>query len=524
MLIEATNIKKAIGEKVLFEIPKWIIYPGERIGIVGLNGSGKTTLLTILAGKEEADTGSVVINSPIGFIEQLPENQETTSLSGGEETKQRIQEAFQMETGLLFADEPTSHLDQDGRAYLEKRLKQFAGGALIVSHDRAFLNAVCTKIVELENGVVHFYSGNYDAYREQKEIEKMTAESEYITYEKEKRRLKKVAEATEKRAAKVKKAPSRMGNSEARLHKMGDQRAKKKLGENVKNVEQRLQHLDVKTKPIELAPIKIKLDKGREIHQKIVLSGSKVSKGFGTKQLLENAEFTLYNHSRTALIGANGVGKTTLIKMIIEQDKHIQQAKNVEIGYFSQKLDGLDESQSILENVMKESIHEEDFVRMLLARLLFKGQDVYKKVAVISGGEKNKVSMAKLLVSSANVLIFDEPTNYLDLASIEAVESALKSYEGTVLFVSHDPQFVENIATHYWQISDKKIKMWEPETLEVSPELVQDAGETLLTSEEKMLIENRLSALLGRISMPSKKDNVLELEKEYQELTQKLKE
>ncbi|MEG2601528.1 MAG: ATP-binding cassette domain-containing protein, partial [Carnobacterium sp.] len=260
-----------------------------------------------------------------------------------------------------------------------------------------------------------------------------------------------------------------------------------------------------------------------EIHQKIVLSGSKVSKGFSTKQLLENAEFTLYNHSRTALIGANGVGKTTLIKMIIEQDKHIQQAKNVQIGYFSQKLDGLDESQSILENVMKESIHEEDFVRMLLARLLFKGQDVYKKVAVISGGEKNKVSMAKLLVSSANVLIFDEPTNYLDLASIEAVESALKSYEGTILFVSHDSQFVENIATHYWQISDKKIKMWEPETLEVSPELVQDAGATLLTSEEKMLIENRLSALLGRISMPSKKDNVLELEKEYQELTQKLK-
>lgn len=279
----------------------------------------------------------------------------------------------------------------------------------------------------------------------------------------------------------------------------------------------------MKTKPIELAPIKIKLDKGREIHQKIVLSGSKVSKGFSTKQLLENAEFTLYNHSRTALIGANGVGKTTLIKMIIEQDKHIQQAKNVEIGYFSQKLDGLDESQSILGNVMKESIHEEDFVRMLLARLLFKGQDVYKKVAVISGGEKNKVSMAKLLVSSANVLIFDEPTNYLDLASIEAVESALKSYEGTILFVSHDSQFVENIATHYWQINDKKIKMWEPETLEVSPELVQDAGATLLTSEEKMLIENRLSALLGRISMPSKKDNVLELEKEYQELTQKLK-
>ncbi|MEG2505457.1 MAG: ATP-binding cassette domain-containing protein [Carnobacterium sp.] len=222
-------------------------------------------------------------------------------------------------------------------------------------------------------------------------------------------------------------------------------------------------------------------------------------------------------------VGVNGVGKTTLIKMIIEQDKHIQQAKNVQIGYFSQKLDGLDESQSILENVMKESIHEEDFVRMLLARLLFKGQDVYKKVAVISGGEKNKVSMAKLLVSSANVLIFDEPTNYLDLASIEAVESALKSYEGTILFVSHDSQFVENIATHYWQISDKKIKMWEPETLEVSPELVQDAGATLLTSEEKMLIENRLSALLGRISMPSKKDNVLELEKEYQELTQKLK-
>ncbi|MGX7417952.1 ribosomal protection-like ABC-F family protein [Carnobacterium gallinarum] len=526
MLVEVKNSRKAIGEKLLFDIPNWSIYAGERIGIVGRNGEGKTTLLNVIAKRSEADSGEIQLNGSIGFIEQLPDQLDTQTLSGGEATKQRIQDVFQMNPGIIFADEPTSHLDRDGRRYLEKAFRQFQGGALIVSHDRDFLNQVCTKIVELEAGKVGFYQGNYDAYQQQKKNEIQTAEADYQAYEKEKKRLAKVADATHRRAEKVRNAPRRMGNSEARLHKMGNQRAKKKLGEAVENIESRMEHLEVKKKPVHLAPIKIKMTKGQAIHQDIVLSGSKVSKKFDKRILLNEADFTLYNHSRTALIGGNGVGKTTLIQLILADEAGIQLAKNVHFGYFSQKLDSLDDEETLVANVMKESVHNEDFVRMLLARLLFKGQDVFKKVKQISGGERNKISMAKLLVSGANVLIFDEPTNYLDIASIEAIEEAMLSYEGTILFVSHDQTFVETVATHRWELKEQKVKMSlvEPEPLEMDVQLQQATStEKQLLPEERMLIENKISGLLGRISMPHKKDNVEKLEAEYQELLKQLK-
>lgn len=524
MLVEVKNSKKSIGEKNLFDIKNWTIYAGERIGIVGQNGTGKTTLLNVLAKRVEPDMGEIRLNGSIGFIEQLPDLVDGETLSGGEDTKRRIQEVFQQNPGILFADEPTSHLDTDGRHYLEKELLHFQGAALIVSHDRAFLNKVCTKIVELEAGVVHFYPGDFDQYQQQKEIEKQTAEAEYTAYEKEKHRLAKVADATHRRAEKVRNAPRRMGNSEARLHKMGNQRAKKALGQVVENVEKRIQHLDVKHKPIELAPIKIKLAKGQEIHQDIVLSGSQVSKHFAKRVILDKVDFTLYNHSRTALIGGNGVGKTTLIKMILDGEAGIQSVKNVQFGYFSQKLDSLDEQKTVLENVMAESVHEEVFVRMLLARLLFKGASVFKKVATISGGERNKISMAKLLVSNANVLIFDEPTNYLDMASIEAIEEAMLSYEGTILFVSHDEAFVERLSTHRWEIKQRQVKMSiVGEEVKARPVEVE-MNENQLTTEERLILETQISALLGRLSMPGKKDDLQQLEADYQALVKKLKE
>ena len=524
MLLEVKQIEKTIGEKTLFTIPEWHIYEGDRIGIVGRNGSGKTTLMNILAQKEEPDTGFVQLNSMTGFIEQLPDHEPLDTLSGGEQTKQQINRALSIQSGILFADEPTSHLDTDARHYLEKQLKQFSGAVLVVSHDRAFLNRVCNRIVEIEEGKVQFYTGNYEDYQAQKELEKDFAQQEYEAYTKEKKRLKKAMVNTHQKSENVRKAPKRMGNSEARLHKMGDQGARKTLDRAVGNYEKRMEHLEVKEKPIDLPPVKIQLDKGREIHNPILISGTKIQKKFGSRVLFDNTEFQLLNHSRTALIGSNGSGKTTLIKMLLHEEKGVHLAKNVHFGYFSQSLDLLDESETILENVMKKSTKEEPFVRMLLARLLFRGDAVFKPVSVLSGGEKNKVSLALLLVSDANVLVLDEPTNYLDIASMEAIEEALTGYGGTILFVSHDEQFVKNVATHIWQIKDQKVLTSEVDTeYETFSQQEKPEKKSVAAKEELLVLENRLNAVISQLSLLKEKESKDQLEEEYTALLQRIR-
>lgn len=521
MLVEIKAIKKSVGGRVLVEIDNWQIEDGDRIGIVGANGSGKTTLLNLLSNKEVPDRGSIRSFSPIGYLEQLPDAVAGATVSGGEETKRKLQKAFELGSGILLADEPTSHLDKDNRLYLEKAIKQFNGAVLVVSHDRTFLNQVCTKIVELERGKTYFYEGNYDDYLNQKELKQHTEQAEYHQYEKEKKRLKQVARETETRSSKIRKAPKRMGNSEARLHKMGDQKAKKKLGQLAKNAEKRLDQLDVKQAPTELANIKIKLAKGKTLHAPILLSATKLTKKIDERILLNQLDFSLVNHSKTALIGGNGVGKTTLLKLIIENSPEIQKVKNLSIGYFSQKLELLEEESTILENVMKESVHDETFVRMLLARLLFRKQDVYKKVHLLSGGEKNKVSLAKLLVSDANLLLLDEPTNYLDIPSLKAVEEALMAYEGTLLFVSHDETFNQKIATHYWEIKQQKLTMWEAEK---NKETSDKKIPVKQSADEKLVLETQLTAIIGKLSNPNPKEDRQKLENEYQTLLKKLKE
>lgn len=524
VLLEVKQIEKSIGEKTLFTIPEWHIYEGDRIGIVGRNGSGKTTLLNILAQKEEPDTGFVQLNGMAGFIEQLPDHEPLDTLSGGEQTKQQINRALSIQSGILFADEPTSHLDTDARHYLEKQLKHFSGAVLVVSHDRAFLNRVCNRIVEIEEGKVHFYTGNYESYQAQKEQEKDFAQQEYEAYTKEKKRLKKAMISTHQKSENLRKAPKRMGPSEARLHKMGGQDSRKTLDKAVGNYEKRMEHLEVKEKPVDLSPVKIQLDKGREIHNSILISGTKIQKKFGSRVLFDNAEFQLLNHSRTALIGPNGSGKTSLIKMMLQAEKGIHLAKNIHFGYFSQSLDLLDESETILENVMKKSTKEESFVRMLLARLLFKGNAVFKPISVLSGGEKNKVSLALLLASDANVLILDEPTNYLDIASMEAIEEALKGYEGTILFVSHDEQFVNNVATHIWQIKDRKVLAKEVDTDDETFSQQEKPEKKNVASEEELLVlENRLNAVISKLSLLPEKEPKDQLEEEYSTLLQQIR-
>jgi len=536
LLVECRNLKKSFGDRLILDIENLCIYDQDRIGIVGVNGSGKTTLLKLLSQKIEPDEGWVKLHGKCSYISQLEPPEEETipqemasrfrvpqtyreSMSGGEKTRFKLAASLSQNNAIIFADEPTSNMDIEGIELVENSLAEFSGALVLISHDRDLLDRLCTKIIEIEGGKIKTYSGNYSEYVKQKTEERELAQFEYEQYIKEKKRLERVIISTREKVKSMRKTPRRMGNSEARLHKMGNQKAKANLERAIKNVEARIRHLEVKEKPPKIEKIKLDIGDVQKIYSKVIIEGRGLNKSFGEKIIFQDAEFKIENGAKVGLIGPNGCGKTTLLKMILNQEPPIKIAPNVRIGYFSQELSILEENKSILDNVMAESIYDESFVRIILARLLFKGDSVHKKVGILSGGERVKASFAKIICSDFNLLILDEPTNYLDLNSLEVVEEVLREYEHTLLFVSHDRRFINSVANQIMIIENHKIKTFKGSYEEylASRTEVRDRKKEQVEAEI-LLLETRLTEVISKISMPSKKDDPELLEIEYREI------
>ena len=231
---------------------------------------------------------------------------------------------------------------------------------------------MCSKIIELENGKIKIYNGNYNFYKHQKQLERERQNFEYSQFVKDKRGLEEAIVDKKHHKASMRKTPKRMGNSEARLHRLGNQKAEKNVDNGVKSLKSRLEKLEIKDKPLDICKTKVDIQKTEKLHSKILIKGSKVDKCFDSKNILDKADFQICNGWKVALIGENGCGKTTLIRMIIDKDSNISSSKTLKIGYFNQDLSILDEEKNILENVMNDSIYDETFTRILLARLLFK--------------------------------------------------------------------------------------------------------------------------------------------------------
>lgn len=541
LLIECSNIKKSFGDRLILDINNLKIYSEDRIGIVGVNGAGKTTLIDILSKRLDPDEGWVKVYGSYSYISQLekPESSIVSrdmaskfgvecnwneNMSGGEKTRFKLALALSSKSELIFADEPTSNMDIDGIEILEKKFKEYKGALVIISHDRSFLDNLCNKILEVEDGKIKVYNGNYSFYAEKKKEELKRAEFEYEEYIKEKKRLSEAIVNIKQKSSSIKSPPKRMGNSEARLHKMGGQKARANLDRAVKNIEKRIDHLKPLEKPKNHEKIKIDIDDSEKIYSKVIIEGKNITKAFCEKVIFHKAEFKIFNNSKTALIGPNGCGKSTLIKMIMDRDESIKIAKGARIGYFSQDMSILKEDLSIIENVMEESVHDETFARILLARLLFKRDDVYKKVSMLSGGERVKVSFAKIILQDNNLLILDEPTNYIDINSLEVMEKVLCDYGNTLLFVSHDRRFISSIADTIMTIENKKINTFRGSYKEyLDRKNIPSISSKEEIEKEIFILNNRLSEIIGRLSMPTKKDDIVKLDEEYNEVLAKLK-
>ena len=363
------------------------------------------------------------------------------TLSGGQKTRVALGKLLLLEPDLLILDEPTNHLDLASIQWLETYLSNYKGSVLIVSHDRYFLDRIADKVIELDHGKATVFKGNYSDYAQKKELLRRDAIKQYENYQQTVRHQEQVIEKLRSfnREKSIKRAESR----EKMLEKMTP------VDKPV--TEQKSMHFS-------LVPEK---ESGKD-----VLRVENFRKSFGNLHLFQGVSFELFRGERVALIGKNGTGKTTLLKMLCELEAPDQGTAvfgtNVELGYYDQEHNVLHEEKTIFDEIHDDYPDLNNTkIRNVLAAFLFTGDDVYKKISLLSGGEKGRVSLAKLMLSKANLLLLDEPTNHLDIDSKEILEDALNHYTGTVLYVSHDRYFIQKTATRILDLTNEHILSYD---------------------------------------------------------------
>ena len=523
MLLACSHVDKKFNDVPLFSDVTFHINEMERVALVGSNGAGKTTLLRIIAGELTADSGEITTakDKTIGYLpQQLGYHSENSiyeellevkseivdldrsirnmeeqmqhvsgkdlesllekyhrlqtefeakdgyacksqimgiinglgfggkdmeqcinTLSGGQRTRVALGKLLLLEPDLLILDEPTNHLDLPSIQWLENYLSSYKGGVMIVSHDRYFLDRIAEKVVEIENGKAVSFTGNYSVYAEKKEQLRHTQLKEYENYIRNVKHQEDVIEKLRSfnREKSIKRAESR-----------------EKMLEKMTPVEKPVEAQ--KTMHFELTPEKTS---GND-----VLYVDDFSKSFGEKHLFEHISFDIHRGERAAIIGKNGTGKTTLLKILYELEAAesgiAKLGTNVEIGYYDQEHNVLHDDKTIFDEIHDDYPDLNNTrIRNVLAAFLFTGDDVYKKISLLSGGEKGRVSLAKLMLSKANFLLLDEPTNHLDIESKEILEEALNQYTGTVLYVSHDRYFINKTATRIMELTEHKLLSYQ---------------------------------------------------------------
>ncbi|SFE37537.1 macrolide transport system ATP-binding/permease protein [Paenibacillus algorifonticola] len=577
--LELRHIEIAVQDRLLGKLDGvWELGDRDRVGIIGVNGAGKSTLLAVLAGRVEPDKGTVTRSGSVAELrqaagyrgeaaadeqaEQRPsdvlsdehELQEEAILrsrhsegesasrwqaldaeeaeafgSGGEKTRTAIAELFASGAEILFADEPTSHLDAAGIRQLEEAFAAYPGAVIFVSHDRELLDLVCTSIIELEDGKILIFKGNYSAYKREKEAMRAREAFEYEQYAKEKSRLLDSLAKVRQSAKSISHKPKRMSYKEANLGLEGMRSSQAKLNRTAEALESRLERLEVKQKPAELQMPLFDAQVHEPCRSKHVLRLERLEAGLSDDRwLFRELSVQMKPGMRVALVGGNGAGKTTLLRSIYEQAQGVVAAPSCRMGYFRQDLSLLDESKSVLHNVLASAVYPDAHVRTVLARTLFKGEDVFKQVALLSGGERVKAALAKLLLGQHNTLLLDEPSNYLDIYAREQLEETLRAYPGTIIFASHDRRLVSRAATHTLQLlGDGEWRFSENEAVDdggaaadKSAAAGTGAAQASVEREElRLKLEREFAETLALLSLPQRSaEDKAALELKFSEL------
>ena len=519
MILNATNISKSFGSNEIIKDANFLVNEHEKVAIVGVNGAGKTTLLKILTGEERADSGNVILakDAKLGYLRQINNVDSTLSiidelytviehilnmekrmlemqeqmqhlsgealeelyssytalthsyelmdgyaakskvigilkglgfdendfdrkintLSGGQKTRVFLAKLLLEEPDIILLDEPTNHLDLRSIEWLESYLLNYKGAVIIVSHDRYFLDKIVSKVIDIENAEVQMYSGNYSDFSAKKQMLLDAKMKEYLNQQQEIKHQEAVITKLKQfnREKSIKRAESRQ-----------------KQLEKIERVEAPKTHIE---------NMRLSLDISKE-SGKDVLTVHDLSKSFDEKHLFSNINFEIKRGERVAIIGDNGTGKTTLLKIIngllTPDTGEVIYGSNVSIAYYDQEHQVLHMDKTLFDEISDTYPEMNNTqIRNILAAFLFTGEDVYKKIGDLSGGERGRVSLVKLMLSKANFLLLDEPTNHLDILSKDVLESALNSFPGTICYVSHDRYFINKTATRILDLTGNRL-------------------------------------------------------------------
>lgn len=480
LLVKADRINLEYLDKTILDISELALYRYDRIGLVGKNGAGKTSLLHILAGLTEGAAERIQIFGEIAVIEQMEtadgseadhrlagrfglNGQDREHLSGGEETKLKIAQAFSRQVHAIFADEPTCHLDQKGIRILAEQLENFPGALLLISHDRYFLDRLTDKIWELDGGKITEYWGNYSDYLEQKEEERKSLQEKYDRTVTEKERLTRAAGEKKKKASGIDQAAGSVSRADARARGNRKHETKshgtsqKGLYRAAKAIESRIGAMEEAEAPAGERQVRFRKSRALELFHPYPIMGDRVNLQFDGRILFDNASFQFPLGKKIALCGDNGSGKTTLFRMIRNGAPGIFVSPKAQIGYFAQNSFQVRKEPGVMEYMTENCDYGESEIRSVLANMGFEFNDCKKCLGMLSGGELMKLQLAKVLLGRYNILMLDEPANFLDLKAVEALEKLIQGYEGTVIFISHDKRLIDGAADMTYEIAGGKI-------------------------------------------------------------------
>ncbi len=567
-IVSIQNLKVDFGGKVLFENVSFDVNQGDFVGLIGANGTGKTTLFKVIRGELEPTEGGAFISktTKIGYLEQhacqgsvrtvydealsifeplmeiereleeiavsidahigntdelierqnklheqfqeqegltyksrtrsallglgFSENDFTLTcdkLSGGQRSKLSMCKLLLSGSEVLLLDEPTNHLDIAGTEWLEDFLSSFRGTVIVISHDRYFLDKVTNKTVELSHGKCHYSKGNYSTYLKLKE-ERL--ESERRHYENQLEEIKRIEGIIEQQ------------RSFARERNFITAESKRKM------LEKKKAELVIPDPP--LSKMRMKFTPACETGND-VLTVKELSKSFGEKCLFSNADMQVFKNERVFMLGANGCGKTTLLRILTRQQAadagSFLFGANVKTGYFDQSLETLHNDKTVIDEIWDEHrLYTEKTVRSYLALFLFRGDDVFKNVGTLSGGEKAKLCLLKLMLSGANVLLLDEPTNHLDIPSREVLEAALSDFDGTIICISHDRYFINKLSTKIYRMTQNGFDKFDGDYNDYAEAALAEAKEKPKKTEVKVNLyklrkerDSEMNKLKGRI-------------------------
>ena len=490
-MLTISQVTKSFGARTLFSDVSLQVNRGNRIGLIGPNGAGKSTLFSLILGQDSPDEGTIVLqkSAGIGYLpqESLPAGKETilelamfggsvnsggaeivedldhqreakakrilsglafrerdfmrpaAEFSGGWIIRAHLARLLVAEPDLLLLDEPTNHLDLQSVGWLQNYLREYTGAIVLVSHDRAFLNAIVRKIIEFDRGKLLHYQGDYEAYLGQRTARR---EQQLAAFKNQQREIAKLQTFIDRFGAKNTKA--------------AQAQSKRKQIERMEKIE---------APEPETASVHFRFPQPARSGAR-VLELKHVEHAYGELLVYRKLNLTIERGQKTVLVGANGAGKSTLLKLLAGmlplQKGERTLGYNAELGYYSQhRAEMFDLRRTVLAEASDiANPPNEQAVRSILGAFLFRGDDVFKPVSVLSGGEKSRLALAKLLLAPPNLLLMDEPTTHLDMPSIEALVGALRQYQGTLLFISHDAYFIRQIATSVFQVQDGLVTLY----------------------------------------------------------------